>query len=118
LSENTTIWKCTVLCLLVLSMSLSGCTIARFYSTSGNTVAMTSLKQEPGETVTATKRIIFDYTAAIDLQEVLREKVGSGVTVHNVSMKLKLTPVDFLLNLITLGFGNSKTFEITGDVVK
>jgi hypothetical protein len=97
---------------------LNGCTIARIYSTSGNEVSLTDAKHAGGEAFKIEHRISFDYTGAVDVQEVLRERYGSGHRFQNVSVKLKVKPEDFLINLVTLGIAQSKTFEISGDKVR
>jgi hypothetical protein len=103
--------------LFVLS-ALNGCTVVRIYSTSGNEVSLTDSSEKGGEPFKIEHRITFDYTSAIDLQEILREKYGSGQKFENVSVKLKVKPEDFLFNLFTFGIANSKTFEISGDKVR
>lgn len=102
---------------LLALTALNGCTIARIYSTSGNEVALTDSTQS-GEAFKIEHRITFDYTGAVDVQEVLRERYGSGHKFENVSVKLKVKPEDFLINLITIGIAQSKTFEISGDKVR
>lgn len=103
---------------LVTMGMLSGCTMARIYSTSGNDVSLTDNANKSGEAFKIEKRITFDYTGAIDVQEVLRERFGSGHEFENVSVKLKADVPDFFLNLITIGIAQSKTFEISGDKIK
>ena len=103
--------------LFVLS-ALNGCTIARIYSTSGNDVSLTDSTSKGGDPFKIEHRLTFDYTGAIDVQEVLREHYGSGQKFENVSVKLKIKPEDFLFNLFTLNIANSKTFEISGDKVR
>lgn len=98
--------------------ALNGCTIARIYSTSGNEVSFTDSNSKSGDPFKIEHRITFDYTSAIDVQEILREKYGSGQKFENVSVKLKVKPEDFLFNFFTLGIANSKTFEISGDKVR
>jgi hypothetical protein len=95
--------------------TLNACTIARIYSTSGNEVTLTDSNASAGEPFKIEHRISFDYTSAIDVQEVLRERFGSGQRFENVSVKLKVKPEDFFINLLTLGIAQSKTFEISGD---
>jgi hypothetical protein len=105
-----------LLCAGVL-MLLSGCTVARIYATSGNNVALTQTVNKGGDAFIITERITFDYTGAIDVQEHLRAKYGSGHQFQNVTVKLKMEALDVLINIFTLGLAQSKTFEITGDKV-
>src|SRR5438046_550399 len=103
---------------LLVAALLSGCTLARIYSTTGNTVALTTVQPGAGESFVLTKHIAFDYTSAVDVQELVRAKYGSGGTVQNVSVKLQSTFGDFMLNVITLGLAQSKHFEVTGDYMR
>jgi hypothetical protein len=110
--------KKSLLVVLLVALALNGCTIVRIYSTSGNEVALTDSKGQSGEAFKLEHRISFDYTSSVDVQEVLRERYGSGQKFENVSVKVKVKPEDFLINLVTLGIAQSKTFEITGDKVR
>lgn len=104
---------------LLLSLLVSsGCTYARIYSTSGNTVALTTVKEGASESFILTKHVAFDYTGSVDVQELVRSKYGNAGTVQNVSIKVKSTFGDFMLNVITLGFASSKHFEVTGDLIR
>jgi hypothetical protein len=110
--------KKSFLAAILAITALNGCTIARIYSTSGNEVTLTDLDRQSGEAFKIEHRITFDYTGAVDVQEVLRERYGSGQKFENISVKLKVKPEDFLINLITLGIAQSKTFEISGDKIR
>lgn len=101
-----------------IMLAVGGCTYARIYATSGNTVALTTIKQTRAQSFTVTERIMFDYTGALDVQELVRKKYGSGGVVQNVTVKVQQDPADFLLNFITLGIAQSKTFEISGDILR
>ena len=103
---------------LLALTTLNGCTIARIYSTSGNEVALTDTDRQSGEPFKIEHRIMFDYTGAVDVQEVLRDRYGSGQKFENVTIKLKVKPEDFLINLVTFTIAQSKTFEISGDKVR
>lgn len=78
---------------------------------------MTDTTKSGGESVKIEHRLVFDYTGAVDVQEVLRERYGSGHQFENVSVKIKQEPVDIIVNIFTLGLAQSKTFEISGDKV-
>ncbi len=104
--------------LIVTLVALSGCTMARIYATSGNEVSLTETNPAGGESFTIEHRIVFDYTAAMDVQELLRNRYGSGHEFQNVTVKLKIDVIDYLLNFVTLGLANSRSFEITGDKVR
>ena len=103
---------------LLIAALVSGCTMARIYSTSGNTVALTTVKPGRAESFTITERMMFDYTNSLDVQELIRRKFGSGVLVQNVTVKLQQDPVDFVLNVVTIGIAQSRTFEISGDIIR
>jgi hypothetical protein len=104
--------------LLGLLIAFSGCTTARIYATSGNDISMTKVSSSGGEAFKIEHRLIFDYTSAIDVQELLRERYGSGHQFENVTVKLKVEVPDFLLNLVTFGIAASRSFEISGDKIK
>ena len=111
-------WNTIFIFSLLIAALASSCTMARIYSTSGNTVALTTIKPGRAESFTITERRIFDYTNALDVQELLRKKFGSGVMVQNVTVKVQQDPADFLLNLVTIGIAQSRTFEISGDLIR
>ncbi len=102
----------------VIATMSSGCTMARIYSTSGNSVSMTDSTKSGGDSFKIEHRLVFDYTGALDVQELLRDRYGSGHQFENLSVKIKQEPVDIIVNLFTLGLAQSKTFEISGDKVK
>jgi hypothetical protein len=108
----------SILVLGLLALVSSGCTIARIYSTSGNSVAMTDASKVGGEAFKIEHRRVFDYTGAVDVQELLRDRYGSGHQFENLSVKIKQEPVDIIVNIFTLGLAQSKTFEVSGDKVK
>ncbi len=110
--------KKSLLAAIFAIAALNGCTIARIYSTSGNEVTLTDSPSHTGEPFKIEHRIMFDYTGAVDVQEVLRERYGSGQKFENVSIKLKMKPEDFLINLVTINIAQSKTFEISGDKIR
>lgn len=112
-------WRVSLLALmLTFSAVASGCTIARIYATSGNKVALTETNPAGGEQFVIRHRLLFDYTGALDVQELLRARFGSGHEFQNVTVKIQTDVVDFLLNVVTLGIANSRSFEITGDKVR
>ena len=114
--NQTTLTLC--LMLLVTTFVLGGCTHAKIYATTGNKVSFTETDPAGGESFRVTKRIMFDYTKALDVQEVLRENYGSGNEFQNVTVKLKTEVDDFFINFITFGTAQSRTFEISGDKVR
>lgn len=107
---------------LLISFGLSGCTLAKI---SGRGSIPILLNNPPAK-VTVVKRVEnskmvnFDYTGAFDTSEVLGELLANGNAdaITNVTIIVKSTGANFLLNLVTLGIANSKTFEIAGDLVK
>lgn len=103
---------------LVMMLGAGGCTYARIYATSGNTVAMTALRQTRANSFSIKERVMFDYTGALDVQELVRRQYGSGRTIQNVTVKVQQDPMDFLVNFATLGIAQSKTFEVSGDLIQ
>ncbi len=105
--------------LLILGpLFLGACTFARIYSTSGNQVSLTETNPKGGEHFKFSDRSVFDYTGAFDVQDLLAERYGSGNEVQNVTIKVKYDVLDFLLNLVTITLAQSKTFEISGDIIR
>jgi hypothetical protein len=69
----------------------------------------------PCESFEFHERLVFDSTGSIDLQAYFRREYGSGHDFRNVSVRLEVGFIDYILNLCTLGIANSQTVEITGD---
>ena len=104
--------------LLICAGLVSGCTLVRIYATSGNEVALTQVSSGGGEQFKINHRQVFDYTGSVDVQELLRDHYGSGHVFQNVTIKYKNDVVDILLNLVTLGLASSRSFEVSGDMVR
>lgn len=108
---------------LALLASLStGCTLAKI-SGRGTTPMMLNNPNERVQLVEhfkTSKRIMFDYTGAFDVSEVLsgvmRGREGDAIT--NLTVTVKSDVGDFFINLFTLGIASSKTFQIEGDLVR
>jgi hypothetical protein len=116
--HSTVSWVIAVL----ISISLSGCTLAKI-SGRGNIPIL--LNNPPARVtvvkhVETSKMVNFDYTGAFDVSEVMGDMLANGNAdaITNVTIVVKSTGANFLLNLVTLGIANSKTFEIAGDLVK
>jgi hypothetical protein len=107
---------------LVVGCAVSSCTIAKI-SGRGAVPMYLNAPQSKVESVShleQSKMLNFDYTGAIDASEVLGEALAKagGDALINVVMTLKVTPANFFINLVTLGIANSRTFVVSGDVVK
>ena len=108
---------------LVLTMvAAAGCTVAKL---SGRGVAPILLNNPQARVqlikpVQASKHIMFDYTAAFDASEILSSVFAEtkADAIINVTFTVTTTPVDFLINLLTLGIAAAKTMEISGDAVR
>jgi len=107
--------------LVLIALTLSGCTGAKI---SGSGSAPIIMNQPQGEVdvierVTETKRKTFDFTGAVDISEVIGQKLaGSDAdAIINTRIVIKSTPADFFINLFTLGIANSYTVEVTGELV-
>lgn len=74
-----------------------------------------STQLPPCESFEFHERLVFDSTGAVDLQRYFREEFGTGHDFRNVSVRLKVGFIDYILNLCTLGIANSQTVVITGD---
>jgi hypothetical protein len=112
----------SVLSAAVTCLVLGGCTLAKL---SGRGVVPMLLnnpraKVEVIKQVQDSKMIVFDYTGAFDASEILSKHLADSQAdaIVNVTITIKSTVGDFFLNLITLGLANSKTIEVTGDLVR
>ncbi len=116
--HSTLSWVTAVL----ISLGLGGCTLAKI---SGRGTIPILLNNPPAKVtvvkhVETSKTVNFDYTGAFDTSEVLADLLANGHAdaITNVTITVKSTGMNFLLNLVTLGIANSKTFQISGDMVK
>ena len=107
--------------LVLIALMLSGCTGAKI---SGSGSAPIIMNQPQGEVdvierVTETKRKTFDFTGAVDISEVIGQKLAdsNADAIINTRIVIKSTPADFFINLFTLGIANSYTVEVTGELV-
>jgi hypothetical protein len=108
--------------LIVAAMSFEGCVLAKI---SGRGPLPLMLNNPPAkveviQNLSFSKMRVFDYTGAFDVSEVLSEMmVGANASaIINLNIVVKTTVLDYLLNLITLGLAQSRTFEVQGQVVK
>ena len=117
--RRTPTWS---LVLLIACCAVSSCTIAKI-SGRGAVPMYLNTPQSKVESVShleQTKILNFDYTGSIDASEVIGDALvkSGGDALINVVLTLKVTPTNFLINLVTLGIANSRTFMVSGDVVK
>lgn len=108
--------------LLVFALALSACTSAKI---SGSGSAPMLMNQPPSEVdvverVSESKRKVFDYTGAIDISEVVGEKLAASDAdaMINTRIVMKSTVPDVFINLFTLGLANAYTVEVTGELVR
>ena len=117
-----TVRRNLLLLALVFSMVVAeGCTIAKISGRGSVPLIMNQpqAKVKLIKQVKTSKMIVFDYTSAFDVSEVLGDIMAgtNADAIINLVIVLKTTPMDFLINLITLGIANAKTFEISGQAV-
>jgi hypothetical protein len=62
----------------------------------------------------------FDWTASFDVSEVLGDVIAmtDADAIINVAITVRSMPLDWIVNMLTLGLANSRTMYITGDVVR
>lgn len=120
--KNTGLLTKLLAILIVGGIVMGGCTIA----TIGGRRVIPAMLNTPPERVEVikhvkvSKSIYFDYTAAYDASEILAkviEETGADAII-NVAIKLKITVVNYLINVITFGLANGRTIEIEADAVK
>lgn len=120
--KNTGLLTKLLAILIVGGIVMGGCTIATI---GGRRVIPAMLNALPERVevikhVKVSKSIYFDYTAAYDASEILAkviEETGADAII-NVAIKLKITVVNYLINVITFGLANGRTIEIEADAVK
>ena len=104
------------------AFAIQSCTIAKV----GARGAVPLILNQPAESmqliehVSAKKQVTFDYTNAFDASEVLNEVIATKKpdAVINVSITIKTTPADYILNLVTCGLAASKTIVVDADLMK
>lgn len=103
-------------------MLLGGCTIAKISGRGAQPLLLNNppVKVEVVQNIKVSKMILFDYTGAFDVSEVLSEiLIGSNAdAIINLNITLKTTVLDFIVNLVTLGLANARTFEVRGQAIK
>jgi len=101
---------------------VGGCTTAKI---SGKGAIPLLLNQPPTKVqvvqqVKLSKMVAFDYTSAFDVSEVLSEYlIGTEAdAIMNLYITVRVEPLDWLINLFTLGLAQAKHFQLTGQVIK
>lgn len=102
---------------------LSACTMAKISGRGSSPLLLNNPTQKVTvlDHFTASKRIVFDYTNAFDVSQVLGDEMRKhpgGDAVTNLSITVKSGMTDFFINVFTLGLAQAKTFEVEGDLVK
>ncbi len=104
------------------SMLWEACTVAKLSGKGTVPIIMNQPQAKVTEVqkIEKSKQILFDYTGALDVSEVLNDAmVDKNIdAIINITVTIKNTPADFLLNLVTLGFANAKTFVVSGDAIR
>lgn len=108
--------------LTVLFIFLESCTVAKLSGRGTHPLILNQPQAKVNviQKVNASKQLLFDYTGAVDVSEVLRDiMIGSDVdAIINITITVKQTVGDFFINVFTLGLANARTFEVNGDAVK
>jgi|GEM_PF-1103236 len=108
---------------LVLALGLTeGCTLAKISGRGAIPIMLNTPQQRVQlvRSVEVKKMRAFDYTSSFDVSEVLGDVIAmtDADAIINIAITVKTTPLDWLVNLITLGLANSRTMYVTGDVVR
>ena len=108
---------------LLLALGLTeGCTLAKISGRGAIPIMLNTPQQRVQlvRSVEVKKMRAFDYTSSFDVSEVLGDVIAmtDADAIINVAITVKTTPLDWLVNLITLGLANSRTMYVTGDVVR
>jgi len=107
----------------VLLVSLTGCTMVKILARGNQPIILNTLPEK--YTVlghfSKSKMIAFDYTRSPDISALVREGTApyaDADAVVNTFITVKSTMGDFFMNLFTLGFANSFTVTVEGDVIQ
>lgn len=113
----------TLAMLAVLALALPSCTIAKIQGSGSKPLVLNQLhasaQTRPFE---ASEFQAFDWTHSVNIDDVLREN-ATGIDDPNVSgaqnvrVEVKIEPLNYLLNLVTLGWAQSQTIVVKGDLV-
>jgi len=110
------------ICSLGLIVWIEGCTIAKISGRGAQPLLLNNppTKVEVIQNISLSKMRVFDYTGSFDVSEVLSEYlIGSNAdALINLNVTVKITVLDFLLNLVTLNLAYSRTFELQGQAVR
>jgi len=109
--------------LLLLSVSLIGCTTCKLIARGNQPIILNTLPEK--YTVLGhfnkERSFYFDYTRAPDLSSFIRESTSAypdSDAVVNVFVTIKSSVGDFFMNLFTLGFASAYTINVEGDIIK
>ena len=113
----------SLLAVVAATALVSGCTMAKISGRGPHPLILNNPTQKVTVVnhLSAQKRVVFDYTGSFDVSEVLGDAMRMNTTadaVTNVTITVKSDVVDFLINAITLGLAQAKTFAVEGDLVK
>lgn len=107
---------------LPLSVSLSGCTIAKISGRGSIPLMLNNPSQrvEVIEHFKESKMLVFDYTNSFDVSAILAERLqkSDADAITNLVVSVKGTVPSFLINVVTLTLANAKVFSVEGDLVK
>lgn len=110
------------LALAVALVTLFGCTVAKISGKGPVPIILNQpqAKVEVIQNLDVSKMRAFDYTGSYDVSEIISENLfGSDAdAIINCRVVIKITPGDYLLNLVTLGLAQSRTVHIKGQVVR
>ncbi len=112
----------TLVALFLMAAMVSGCTIAKI-SGRGSIPMMLNTPPQRVEVIehfTESKMILFDYTSAFDVSELLAKKLqqSDGDAITNLVVNVKSDFASFMVNVFTLGIANAKIFSVEGDLVR
>lgn len=109
------------LIVMLLVLSVCACTIAKVTGKGSLPILLNNpnAKVEVIEHFTKSKSINFDFTNSFDVSDLISEAIAGkkADAIINLNITIKGEFNNFLLNLITLGFANSRTLEVSGDLV-
>lgn len=112
-----------ILLCFVLLVSIVGCTTCKIIARGNQPIVLNTLPEK--YTVLGhfkkSKGVAFDYTNAPDVSSIIREAVvayPNADAIVNTFITVESTVGDFFFNLFTIGFANSYTLTVEGDVIQ
>lgn len=112
----------SIILIVLLGLIAEACTIAKFSGRGPVPILLNNprAKVELIKHIRDSKLVMFDYSGAYDISEILSKhfEETKADAIVNVTFAIKSDVSSFFVNLITLGLANARVIEVEGDLVK